>query len=170
MKLIAPALAKTLALAPFKAVVAAAPLAGPAAIALGMGGIIRGSVHEAGYDDKTIAERLAMHGGGTSYQAQLRRNFDEEAGYNPAVQAGRWQPGGGQFSLGDVHSALGDRLVTAEVKGSADLGISINIGPPDFFARIETTVFNAINAFRNVNVGTSGPTGLSMPEAGSAPQ
>jgi hypothetical protein len=63
-----------------------------------------------------------------------------------------------------------------EVKGSADLNVSVQVEPSDsFLARIEAIVRNAISGL-SVNgaepgsgVGTAGSTGLSMPPASPAP-
>ncbi len=54
-----------------------------------------------------------------------------------------------------------------EVKGSADLNVSVKVEPSDsFISRIVSALENDINAFGG---GTSGSTGVSMPEAVAAP-
>lgn len=62
----------------------------------------------------------------------------------------------------------------AEVVGNATLDVKVTAEPsPDFLTRVQTTVNNAINAFRATNApatGTAGSTGKSMPESGAAPQ
>lgn len=63
-----------------------------------------------------------------------------------------------------------------EVKGSADLNVTVQVEPSDsFLSRVETVVRNAINAI-GINggepgsgVGTAGSTGLSMPPAVPTP-
>ena len=61
----------------------------------------------------------------------------------------------------------------AEVKGSADLNVTVQVEPSDnFISRIEAVVKNAINTFGGgpgSGVGTAGSTGLSMPEAVPSP-
>jgi hypothetical protein len=63
---------------------------------------------------------------------------------------------------------------TAEVTGSAQLGVDVRIEPSDsFISRIVSAIRNEINVFGAAppggGVGTAGSTGLSMPEAGPQP-
>jgi hypothetical protein len=63
---------------------------------------------------------------------------------------------------------------TAEVTGSAQLGVDVRIEPSDsFISRIVSAIRNEINVFGasppGGGVGTAGSTGLSMPEAGPQP-
>lgn len=71
------------------------------------------------------------------------------------------------FTVGDVASRLG--MSTAEVRGSADLNVSVQVEPSDsFVSRIVSAIRNEINVFGGgpgSGVGTAGSTGLSMPEA-----
>ena len=55
----------------------------------------------------------------------------------------------------------------AEVKGSADLNVNVQVQPSDdFISRIVTAIKNEINAFGGSDsVGSAGSTGVSMPEA-----
>jgi len=59
--------------------------------------------------------------------------------------------------------------VTAEVKGSAELNVNVQVEPSDsFVSRIISAIRNEINVFGG-SVGTAGSTGLSMPEAVPGP-
>ncbi len=64
-------------------------------------------------------------------------------------------------------SAVGAAPVVAKVDGKADVNITVE--PSDsFLQRIVTAVTGALNLV-NGGVGTSGSTGMSMPEAGPNP-
>jgi hypothetical protein len=80
-----------------------------------------------------------------------------------------WSPQ--KFSLGDIRSAVG--LPAAEVKGSAELHVNVQVEPSDsFVSRIISAIKNEINTFGGgpgSGVGTAGSTGMSMPEAGPNP-
>jgi hypothetical protein len=74
------------------------------------------------------------------------------------------------FSTDDIRAAVGGHA--AEVKGSADLNVNVQVEPSDsFISRIISALHNEINAFTGggsapgTGVGTVGSTGLSMPEA-----
>lgn len=69
----------------------------------------------------------------------------------------------------DMQAAFGGK---AEVKGSADLNVNVQVEPSDsFISRIVSGLHNEINVFTGGGstpgrgVGTDGSTGLSMPEA-----
>ena len=88
---------------------------------------------------------------------------------------------GGGFSMmpgstkGGFVPVPGSLFQGAEVKGSADLHVNVQVEPSDsFISRIVTAIKNEINAFGGGNtpgrgVGTAGSTGLSMPEAVPGP-
>lgn len=68
------------------------------------------------------------------------------------------------FGLSDVRSAVG--MPAAEVKGSADLNVTVQVEPSDnFVSRFVSALANDINFFRRHDIGTEGSLGRSMPEA-----
>jgi TP901 family phage tail tape measure protein len=78
------------------------------------------------------------------------------------------------FNAGDAAAVISSKP-TAEVKGSADLNVAVQVEPSDsFISRIVQAIRNEINVFGSgaspgAGVGTAGSTGLSMPEAGPQP-
>ena len=99
-------------------------------------------------------------------------NKGEEPLYNYDKGSGRWMPTGAPEPV--LNTAAG-APVTAEVKGEAELKVSVEVAPTaDFITRITTLIRNEINAFRASGgapaVGTAGATGKSMPEAAPNPQ
>jgi hypothetical protein len=71
-----------------------------------------------------------------------------------------------------LYPELRDKLApsgthAAEVKGSAELNVNVQVQPSDdFVSRIVTAIKNEINAFGgSTSVGSAGSTGMSMPEA-----
>jgi hypothetical protein len=72
------------------------------------------------------------------------------------------EPNFPHYSVDDVHRALG--MPAAEVKGSAELSVNVQVEPSDsFVSRIVSALRNDINAFGG-GAGSAGSTGLSMPE------
>jgi hypothetical protein len=74
------------------------------------------------------------------------------------------------WSTSDIRSAV----APAEVKGSADLNVNVQVEPSDsFIARIISAIRNEINVFGaaepGAGIGSTGSTGLSMPMAGPNP-
>lgn len=88
---------------------------------------------------------------------------------SPAAAAGTpaWPP---EFSVPAALSGVGGHAIAAEVKGSADLNVNVQVEPSDsFISRIVTAIENRINAFGGGApgraIGSDASTGLSMPEA-----
>jgi hypothetical protein len=134
-------------------------------------------------DDATIG-RTDFGDGSEKFVADLRaKNAAKRAALEAELTslgyAGAGVPGrglmAGQISIDDIRKAtgIGGESVKAEVVGNATLETVVKIEPsPDFLARIEQKVTNAINAFRSSggpSTGSTGSTGRSMPEA-SPPQ
>jgi hypothetical protein len=87
-------------------------------------------------------------------------------------------PAFGGGILGYVGNAAGhfnysDVPVKAQVEGNATLDVRVAVDPsPDFLAKVDQRVDNAINAFRSSgapSTGTTGSIGRSMPEAVAGP-
>jgi len=91
----------------------------------------------------------------------------------PAPPPGGKQSGALPFGVWQPASAYAAGIPQPEVKGSADLNVSVQVEPSDsFISRIVQAVRNEINVFGpspGGGVGTAGSTGLSMPEAGPQP-
>ena len=123
----------------------------------------------------TVLGSSAMRYGLGPLGMLLGSTSELNAGEKPLLPGGWLGPppsydtstGPSNFSLGDVRSAVG--MPTAEVKGSADLNVKVQVEPSDsFLSRIVSAVRNEINVF-NGGVGTNGSTGLSMPEVIPSP-
>jgi phosphotransferase system IIB component len=138
---------------------------GSAAMRYGLGplGILLGSTREAnkGEPQWPIPPQLTLE--------------DVHAAVAQAAAAGVLPAGGAipsegmmpRFTTRDVRSAV--EPAVAEVKGSADLNVNVQVEPSDsFVSRIISAIRNEINVFGGA-VGTAGSTGLSMPEAVPGP-
>jgi hypothetical protein len=87
-----------------------------------------------------------------------------------AVRSFAGAPAAPHWSTSDIRAAVSG---PAEVKGSADLNVNVQVEPSDsFIARIISAIRNDINIFGHEpgsGPGTAGSTGLSMPPAGPNP-
>jgi hypothetical protein len=119
------------------------------------------------------AQAMAMqaaNGGPTAYGARGTSGFGIGPVLIDALRA--FGVGGGppHWSTSDIRAAVSG---PAEVKGSADLNVNVQVEPSDsFIARIISAIRNDINVFGagpGGGVGTAGSTGLSMPPAGPNP-
>jgi hypothetical protein len=98
-------------------------------------------------------------------RSYLRGLFDIQETDADRAAAAPWELGR-HFTTGDVAARLS--MAAPEVKGSADLNVSVQVQPSeDFVSRIVSAPRNGINAF--TGTGTAGSTDVSMPEAGPAP-
>jgi hypothetical protein len=148
-----------------EAAAAAASSGGWLASVLGPAGLMMGAAG--------LMSRQSSDGGPTAYGARGTSGF----GIGPVLlDALRSFTGNGgappHWSTSDIRSAIEGR--PAEVKGSADLNVSVRVEPSDsFISSIISAIRNEINVFSGANpgggVGTTGSTGLSMPETLGAP-
>ena len=155
---------------------AAAVASGPTVLGTVGAGMLRGGVYGGGFAALDAMKRDHDH----SLRSYLRSTFgipetDEDKlapspwetpapnGKQGALPFGTWQPA----------AAYAAGIPVPEVKGSADLNVSVQVEPSDsFISRIVQAVRNEINVFGpspGSGAGTAGSTGLSMPEAGPSP-
>jgi hypothetical protein len=150
--------------------------AGPTVLGTARAGMLRGGMYGGGFAALDAMKRDHDH----SLRSYLRSTFGIPETDEDKLAPSPWEtpkPGGKQgalpFGTWQPAAAYAAGIPAPEVKGSADLNVSVQVEPSDsFISRIVQAVRNEINVFGpspGSGAGTAGSTGLSMPEAGPSP-